>query len=597
MLQPLYDITIIGAGPAGATLARLLADQYRILLVDKTPPSGTSAAQGKCCGGLLAPDAQKILARLGLGVPKEILAGPQLFVVRAIDLQSRAERFYQRHYLNLNRRAFDDWLRSLVPPEVVLRLGCTLRRASRVEGGWSLTLSEGRTEFHERARILVGADGAFSSIRRFFFPDAPSPVLYLALQKWLAIPSAPPYFSAFFDPKITDFYAWTIPKDDCLLVGAALRPRDRGKFPPHRRGKTPSLRKTSSKISWEGDPAMPTQAPTKSQWKALFETADRFITEKSWEYVDSNYLFGVRPTSGRTCYCGFFGYYGETYGFSVYLNPRAYFRLQEDRPEEDVFGSLHGIVMFLSPKDELDKEDRRLLAEFGFEPKVRGKWPQFRSLRPGFHPWHLERDEVLLMTTCLGQGIELARRSQVDPDLLAPDRKGRVLVRIAEERDGTVVWSEAREEILVPAAAEKPMEAPLLDELKLRRLAKGRFKREGEWEIDYFYLPAPIQERPGERPYFPVCIVIVEATKGVILGNRLVSHAALHGEMAELVMDTILGCKVMPRLILVAQEEACATLASLARTLGDPGLVQRVKRLKLMEEIRQSLKDFMQGRA
>ncbi|MCL6613621.1 MAG: hypothetical protein K6U03_03195 [Firmicutes bacterium] len=342
---------------------------------------------------------------------------------------------------------------------------------------------------------------------------------------------------------------------------------------------------------------MPTQAPTKSQWKALFETADRFITEKSWEYVDSNYLFGVRPTSGRTCYCGFFGYYGETYGFSVYLNPRAYFRLQEDRPEEDVFDSLHGIVMFLSPKDELDKEDRRLLAEFGFAPKVRGKWPQFRSLRPGFHPWHLERDEVLLMTTCLGQGIELARRSQAEPDLLAPDRKGRVLVRIAEERDGTVVWSEAHEEILMPAAAEEPAEALLLDELKLRRLAKGRFKREGEWEIDYFYLPAPIQERPGERPYFPLCIVIVDAVKGLIVGNRLASRASLDAEMAELVMETISEKKILPRRILVEREEAYETLAPFARALRDPGLLQHVKRLKLMEEVRRSLKDFMQNRA
>ncbi len=31
----MFDVAIIGAGPAGATLARLIANQYKVLLVDK----------------------------------------------------------------------------------------------------------------------------------------------------------------------------------------------------------------------------------------------------------------------------------------------------------------------------------------------------------------------------------------------------------------------------------------------------------------------------------------------------------------------------------------------------------------------------------
>ena len=31
----MYDITIIGAGPAGANLARLIGDKYKVLLIDK----------------------------------------------------------------------------------------------------------------------------------------------------------------------------------------------------------------------------------------------------------------------------------------------------------------------------------------------------------------------------------------------------------------------------------------------------------------------------------------------------------------------------------------------------------------------------------
>lgn len=98
----MYDVAIIGAGPAGATLARLIADRYRVLLVDKRNAAGSpeNTMSGKCCGGLLAPDAQAALSKMGLGLPKSVLAEPQLFVVRAIDIPQCLERYYQRYYIN-----------------------------------------------------------------------------------------------------------------------------------------------------------------------------------------------------------------------------------------------------------------------------------------------------------------------------------------------------------------------------------------------------------------------------------------------------------------------------------------------------------------
>lgn len=225
----MYDIAIIGAGPAGAMLARLVGQQYRVLLVEKRPLDGPpKPSLGKCCGGLLAPDAQAMLSRLGLGLPKSILQDPQLFVVRAIDVPQRLERYYQRHYINMDRQQFDRWLLSMVPGTVSIRLGCRLRGCVPEGNGFRLTLRQNdRPQCTETARIVIGADGAASKVRAQLRLDSPTPQAYFAIQEWVQAGGGMPYFSSIFDPQITDYYCWTIPKDGLLIIGAALRPKDR----------------------------------------------------------------------------------------------------------------------------------------------------------------------------------------------------------------------------------------------------------------------------------------------------------------------------------------------------------------------------------
>ena len=215
-----YDIAIIGAGPAGATLARLLAGRYRVLLVDSRDPSIPS--NPKACGGLLAPDAQRALAALGLGLPLEVLVEPQLFVVRATDLESCRTRYYQRHYINIDRGVFDAWLLSLVPSSGDIWTGTTFRSAQRSGGLWRLGLRRGAHEEEIEARVIIGADGAASAVRRRLFPKATRPRRYVAIQERFVAYDPQPHFSAHFDPRLTDFYGWTIPKSDQIIVGLAL---------------------------------------------------------------------------------------------------------------------------------------------------------------------------------------------------------------------------------------------------------------------------------------------------------------------------------------------------------------------------------------
>jgi flavin-dependent dehydrogenase len=76
--------------------------------------------------------------------------------------------------------------------------------------------------FTLKARLIVGADGAHSHIRRFAVAKIKEPKTYIAVQGEFELHGVDPYFTAIFAPNLTDFYGWIIPKNGTALVGIAL---------------------------------------------------------------------------------------------------------------------------------------------------------------------------------------------------------------------------------------------------------------------------------------------------------------------------------------------------------------------------------------
>lgn len=211
----MYDIVVIGAGPAGSTLAKLISKtNKKILIID-----AENEKNKKPCGGLLAPDAQKELAHYDLVIPKDILVSPQIFSVKTMDLVSKQIKYYQRYYLNMDRYKFDKYLVSLIPKNVKKINGRVV--SIKKQDNYILEVLEKNKKSIINSKIIVGADGCNSIVRRTFYKN--NIMKYMAIQEWYkCVDTSNSFYSCIFDRKTSDSCSWLIHKDEYLIYGGAF---------------------------------------------------------------------------------------------------------------------------------------------------------------------------------------------------------------------------------------------------------------------------------------------------------------------------------------------------------------------------------------
>ena len=155
--------------------------------------------------------------------------------------------------------------------------------------------------------------------------------------------------------------------------------------------------------------------PSHEEAKTLCELALRVKALAPWKWMEEMDVFGVEhPDTGELGFVSIMGNVGEYEAVAVYRGAEGlygFIDLQSDpsAPPERVI-DIPQLQAAFPDSRFLEKPDRELLKGAGLKSRGARSYPQFRSYRPGYHPWFVTREEARLLIHALSQTLDVARR-------------------------------------------------------------------------------------------------------------------------------------------------------------------------------------------
>ncbi|MCI8889947.1 MAG: NAD(P)/FAD-dependent oxidoreductase [Eubacterium sp.] len=226
----MYDVIVIGAGPAGSTAAKVLAEKgYQVLLLEKF-----KMPRYKSCSGILIQKTMNLVAQyLNEEIPESVTCVPADNRGMVFTNDRGKEYLFEQKGLNIWRSSFDYWLAQKAQDcGAVVRDDAIVLHCEEKERRVCVTLREKNPHsqddgtaaadtYTEEARYVIDCEGVGGMLKHKLLKTAPAYITTFQTFSQGSIALDPHYFYAYLQPELSEYDAWFNVKDDLIVLGVA----------------------------------------------------------------------------------------------------------------------------------------------------------------------------------------------------------------------------------------------------------------------------------------------------------------------------------------------------------------------------------------
>ncbi len=223
----MYDVIVAGAGPAGCTTAKVLAENgYRVLLIEKSKMPRYKS----CSGQLIKKTVDLVQAYYGATVPTSVMCAPAESRGMIFTNDKGKEYRFEQPGFNVWRSSFDHWL-----AEKAAACGVEVRDGTMVltcrENDETVTaVLQGVRKSEETARYVIDCEGVIGVLKRKLLYHVPQYITTYQIYHLGSIDLDERYFYAYLQPELSEYDAWFNKKDQFLVLGVAVRDQNKVGF-------------------------------------------------------------------------------------------------------------------------------------------------------------------------------------------------------------------------------------------------------------------------------------------------------------------------------------------------------------------------------